>query len=99
MRRTVPWYQHLAKFSFIGKEVGRMKYLKHFVAVPSVLVAALIAPVLWTGLIWSGTFIGVGKLLKERRERRSLKNTCRIDADCPPGYVCHRGQCVPATAD
>ncbi len=23
---------------------------------------------------------------------------CRIDADCPPGFVCVRGRCVPQTA-
>ena len=73
-----------------------MKYLKSFIALPSLLVIALIAPVLWTGLVWSGTFIGARNLLRERQEYKALKSTCRIDADCPPGYACQRGQCVPA---
>jgi hypothetical protein len=24
--------------------------------------------------------------------------SCRIDTDCPPGFVCVGGQCVPYTA-
>ena len=24
--------------------------------------------------------------------------TCSIDTDCPPGFVCMGGQCVPQTA-
>ncbi len=23
--------------------------------------------------------------------------TCSVDSDCPPGYVCRNGVCVPAT--
>jgi hypothetical protein len=22
---------------------------------------------------------------------------CAIDIDCPPGYICHEGRCMPAT--
>jgi hypothetical protein len=28
---------------------------------------------------------------------RGRKTTCRIDTDCPPGYICIDGMCLPAT--
>ncbi len=48
-------------------------------------------------LIWTG----VGVALYHRRKdtnllsRALLNLACFIDADCPPGYVCFNGRCVP----
>ncbi len=48
-------------------------------------------------LIWTG----VGVALYQRRKdtnllRQAIPNlACFIDADCPPGYVCFNGCCVP----
>ncbi len=43
-------------------------------------------------LIW----VGAGSALYQSR-KQILKNiACAIDADCPPGFVCAGGSCVPA---
>ena len=48
-------------------------------------------------LIW----IGAGNALYQSRKRasqlkRALPNvSCRIDTDCPPGFICVGGFCVP----
>ncbi len=39
-------------------------------------------------------------LLRQHRVNAKLSSTeleCSTDADCPPGYVCVGGHCVPAT--
>jgi hypothetical protein len=38
---------------------------------------------------------GIRKALKDRRARL-VKMVCSIDADCPEGFVCRDGHCVPA---
>jgi hypothetical protein len=51
--------------------------------------------------IW---YINVGGVLTAIKSRRVAKQfektpsnlTCSVDTDCPPGYVCLDGQCVPA---
>lgn len=51
-------------------------------------------------LIW----VGAGVALYQRRKeanllKQALPNlACSIDADCPPGFVCLNGQCVPLKA-
>jgi Cys-rich repeat protein len=54
------------------------------------------------GVITHQTFLysaitsgGVSETLKERWSRRII--TCRIDADCPEGFVCRGGRCVPVS--
>ena len=50
-------------------------------------------------LIW----VGAGTVLYQSRKqikfsKRALHDlVCAIDTDCPPGYVCLNGRCVPAT--
>jgi hypothetical protein len=48
-------------------------------------------------LIWVGAGVA---LYQKRRAASSLKQalsgaSCSIDADCPPGYICLNGRCVP----
>lgn len=33
---------------------------------------------------------------KARIEKSIAELACSVDADCPPGYVCVSGRCVPA---
>ena len=49
-------------------------------------------------LIW----VGAGTALYQRRKeknplKRALSNlVCSVDIDCPPGFVCVEGRCVPS---
>ena len=79
LKPTLVWQRH---FGALGK-------------VSSVLLAFLttiLAPV----LIWVALAIAVRELLLRWRESH-LPSTmvCRIDTDCPPGYICLAGRCVP----
>jgi Cys-rich repeat protein len=38
---------------------------------------------------------GIKKAIKDRRARL-IQMVCSIDADCPAGFVCRDGRCVPA---
>jgi len=72
----------------VWQEVVMMKKYAFF---PLALVAAAIFPVL--------IFVGAGLALyqNEWRLRRQIKEfVCSMDTDCPPGYVCVAGRCVPA---
>jgi len=45
-------------------------------------------------LVW----VGAGSALYHRQKRakeRWAEMVCRIDADCPSGYLCVNGRCVP----
>jgi Cys-rich repeat protein len=41
-------------------------------------------------------FGGIRKALRDRRAR-SAEAACSIDSDCPDGFVCQNGRCIPAT--
>ena len=46
-----------------------------------------------------GLFVGGSVILWRMRKRARVEffeNVCSIDTDCPPGYVCESGVCVPA---
>ena len=49
-------------------------------------------------LIWVGLGSALYQKSKEANQlKQALPNlTCRINADCPSGYVCLNGRCVPA---
>ena len=77
----------------VFKHVGKVLLTPVLVILVSVFVPLL---------IWASAFIGTWLIFAERRARRGLiaaRNiiTCRIDADCPPGYMCIDGRCVPMT--
>jgi len=40
----------------------------------------------------------VRKMSEELRQYASVELACKIDADCPPGYVCELGKCVKKIA-
>ena len=40
--------------------------------------------------------VGAGSALYQRRRDRLSPGTCSMDADCPVGFVCVNGRCVPA---
>lgn len=48
-------------------------------------------------LIWVGFGACVYQSLKLASAVRAAALTCAVDADCPPGYVCINGRCLPAT--
>ncbi len=54
------------------------------------LLLGLCAPV----LIWVGAF---GALSIKRKESKP-DLSCALDADCPPGFVCMNGRCMPEKA-
>ena len=58
------------------------------------VVAIYIVPFAVVGFVIAGFF-----LLWDRRassKRRVAQLVCRLDTDCPSGYVCRNGVCVPA---
>ena len=33
---------------------------------------------------------------KAQERKKTSSNVCWVDADCPPGYVCVNGRCMPS---
>jgi uncharacterized protein (DUF927 family) len=70
--------------------------MRGFRNVTYALLISLATPV----LIW----VGAGSaLLHSRKESEQLKKAipnlvCSIDTDCPPGFMCVNGRCVPVKA-
>ncbi len=63
-----------------------MKSLRNF---SIALILGMCMPV----LIW----IGMGSALYQRgKEGSLLREACAIDTDCPPGFACVNGRCLPA---
>ena len=52
-------------------------------------VLALAAPL----LIWLANVMGARELWREFARARKLA-ACRLDADCPSGYICYDRRCV-----
>lgn len=53
-------------------------------------------------LIWYICIGGICAAITDKKREKVLEKTpanltCTIDADCPPGYVCLNGRCMPAT--
>lgn len=72
-----------------------MKVMKKTGAVILALLAAVMAPL----LIWVAAIINLWQAFAQWRIARAQFAfsylACRIDADCPSGYVCTDGRCVP----
>lgn len=64
-----------------------------------VVLTAVFMPV----LIWVAAIINIRMALTGRRASRRLQVAeavaCHIDTDCPPGYRCLEGRCVPVLAE
>ena len=60
----------------------------------SITVLIVLFPV---ALVW---YICIGGICVALRGKRIavLDLTCSVDADCPPGYLCENGHCVPQKA-
>ncbi len=58
-------------------------------------LAALMLGIMAPGLIWVGVGSAAYSYQKRSRTMRSVR-TCAVDADCPGGFVCSNGRCVPA---
>ena len=68
------------------------------ITVSAIIVLIVLFPV---AFIW---YINVGSMFKaikswgkEKQFEKTPNLTCSIDADCPPGYVCFNGRCIPAS--
>ena len=69
----------------------------------AILIIVLGAPVMLLPIvvIWYINVVGFAEMIKERRHAKRLHSTiktmfCSIDTDCPEGYLCVDGVCVPA---
>lgn len=72
-----------------------MRQLARVRRVMYLLLFSLIG-ILLPALIWLGLAIAVRDLLRMwRKSRLASVLVCRFDTDCPSGYVCVAGRCVP----
>ena len=60
----------------------------HFAVIAGILVS--LVPIAFLG------YVNVGGIRKALRNRRDNARVCSIDADCPEGFICRDGHCVPA---
>ena len=72
-------------------------------AIPAILLMAvavfvIVAPTLTLGGVIARLYEVVGVRLRRRMQARQqgLDTVCSVNADCPPGFVCAEGHCVPA---
>jgi len=71
---------------------GSKRAMRPIAYVPLFLLVAMLIPV----LIWVAFAIAIRELsLRWRESRLPSALVCRLDTDCPPGYVCLAGRCVP----
>lgn len=60
-------------------------------------VAIFLVPL---GLVWYINAGGVYAAIKRARSQvlsKASQLMCSADTDCPPGYICQDGRCVPTT--
>lgn len=48
--------------------------------------------------VWFVWYICIGGMRLVVKQRRFMGMACSLDADCPPGYTCVGGHCVPNKA-
>jgi Cys-rich repeat protein len=61
----------------------------------AIITASLVA-LIPLALIAYIDFGGIRKALKDRQARLA-RLVCAMDTDCPAGFVCQDGRCIPAT--
>ena len=59
-------------------------------------VAGILVALIPLAFIAYINFGGIRKALRNRRAG-STQAVCSIDTDCPEGFVCQNGRCIPAT--
>ena len=61
------------------------------------IALAVLVFLLPVAFVW---FMCIGGIYHDIRRRRvaSSNLVCSIDADCPPGYTCVNGRCLPQRA-
>ena len=61
---------------------------------------AALAVLIPAAFVWYLNVGGIYQMVKSVRQRGKETPTivCALDADCPPGYACVNGHCVPAKA-
>ncbi len=86
------WWQRKAVLKPATVRQRRFGALGKASSVLLAFLTTILAPV----LIWVALAIAVRELLLRWRESH-LPSTmvCRIDTDCPPGYICLAGRCIP----
>ena len=57
------------------------------------LAIIIVLPAL-IGMVIVGFFLLANR--RARAKRSVVQLVCRLNTDCPPGYVCSNGVCVPA---
>jgi len=57
------------------------------------LILPLIIGLIVISLVF--TFQSLKKSMSENHEQKLIDLVCKIDADCPEGYLCVNGQCIP----
>ena len=71
---------------------GSKRALRPVAFIPLLLLSAVLSPV----LIWVALAVAIHELsLRWRESRLPSTLVCRLDTDCPPGYICITGKCVP----
>ena len=62
-------------------------------------IAAVIGTLVFLVPIAFIAYINVGGIRKAIKDSRAklAEKLCAIDADCPPGYVCQEGRCIPVS--
>jgi hypothetical protein len=59
------------------------------------LILGILVMLMPVVLIW---YILGGGIYHTLNDKRVSKLVCSIDTDCPPGYLCFDGRCIPATS-
>jgi hypothetical protein len=73
----------------VFQEVNKMEAI--LIAIVTLAVLVALFPV---AFVWYLNIGGVYAAVREARGKSRQKISCRIDSDCPTGYVCVNGECI-----
>ncbi|MDP2917706.1 MAG: hypothetical protein Q8O16_07255 [Dehalococcoidia bacterium] len=94
LRRIISRVIHAVLFFVVGTLLA-MRQPAPVRKVPYILLFFMVA-ILMPVLIWIGLGIAIRDLLRRWRESWLVSTlVCRFDTDCPPGWVCIAGKCMP----